>query len=341
MVDSPFHDALKLLSEKKNLTRDVAARAFQIIMNGGATPAQIAAFLMGLKIKGETVEEITAGAIVLRAKATKFKAPTGSIDPCGTGGDAKGTFNISTTVCFVLAACGVPVVKHGNRSVSSRSGSADVLAALGIKVDAEVPVLERCLKECNVAFLYAPRFHPGMRHASEVRQDLGLRTIFNILGPLANPASPDFQLMGVYSPALQEPMAHALKELGTKAAWVVHGSDGLDELTLTGPSKVVALKDGQITSFEITPEDADLPRASLDDLRGKDPEHNAKALMNALSGMESPYRNAVVLNAAAGLVVAGKAPDLKTGAALAKEAIDSGAAHTLLQKLIMMSNERK
>jgi len=340
MSDQPFLDALRLLGERKNLPRDIATRAFQIIMNGGATPAQMAAFLMGLKMKGETVEEITAGVIVMRAKATTFKAPPGSIDTCGTGGDSKGTYNISTATAFVLAACGLPVVKHGNRSVSSRSGSADVLAALSVKIDPEIPVVQRCLKECGVAFLYAPRFHPSMRHVTPVRQDLGLRTIYNLLGPLSNPASPDFQLVGVYAPALIEPVAQVLREIGTKAAWVVHGSDGLDELTLTGPTKVAALKDGVITTFEVTPEDAGLARASLEELRGKDPEYNAKALMTALSGMEGPYRDAVVLNAGAGLVIAGKAADLKEGAAMAKEAIDSGKAHTLLQKLILISNEK-
>jgi len=335
-----MHDVMALLADKKNLTRDVATRAFQIIMNGGATPAQMAAFIMALRMKGETIDEITAGAIVLRTKATRIKAPELCIDTCGTGGDAKGTYNISTATAFVLAACGLPVAKHGNRSVSSKSGSADVLAALGVKIDAEIPVLERCLRECNIAFLMAPRFHNAMRHVAPVRQELGIRSVFNLLGPLANPAAPAYQLLGVYSLHWLELMAHALKELGTQAAWVVHGSDGLDELTLTGATHIAELKDGIIRKFEITPEDAGLPRASLEDLRGKDPMHNAEALKTALSGIESPYRNAVVLNAAAGLLIAGKATDLKQGAALAKEAIDSGKAHATLHKLVMISNER-
>ncbi|MFW0777296.1 MAG: anthranilate phosphoribosyltransferase [Rickettsiales bacterium] len=340
MLSNAIQDCLALLAENKNLTQDMATRAFQIIMNGGATPAHMAAFLMGLRMKGETTDEITAGAIVMRAKAKRINVPEGCIDTCGTGGDAKGTYNISTAVAFVLAACGVPVAKHGNRSVSSKSGSADVLEQLSIKIDAEVPVLERCLKECNIAFLMAPVFHTATRHVAPVRRELAIRTVFNLLGPLSNPAAPDYQLMGVYSAELIEPMAHVLKELGTKSAWVVHGSDGLDELTLTGPSKIAELKDGEVRIFELTPEDAGLPTASLEELRGKDPEHNAAALRDALSGMESAYRNAVVLNAAGGLVITGKAPDIKAGVSMAQEAIDSGGAHGILNKLILLSNEK-
>lgn len=340
MTDNVMQNAIALLADRKNLTRDVATRAFQVIMNGGATPAQMAAFLMGLRMKGETAQEIAAGAEVMRVKAAKVKAPAGAIDPCGTGGDARGTYNISTAVGFVLAACGMPVVKHGNRAVSSQSGSADVLAMLGVKIDAEIPVIERCLAECNFCFLMAPRFHPAMRHVAPVRQELGLRTVFNLLGPLSNPAAPDYQLLGVYADHWVEPMAEALKTLGTKAAWVVHGSDGLDELTLSGASKVAELKDGAIRVFEVTPEDAGLPRAPLDDLRGKDAAHNAQALTHALSGAESTYRNAVLFNAAAGLLVAGKASGLKAGVVMGKEAIDSGKAYATLQKLVDLSRTR-
>jgi len=335
-----FQDTLSLLAQKKNLTQEQATRAFQILMNGGATPAQMAAFLMGLRMKGETAQEITAGAVVLRAKAPRINAPTGCMDTCGTGGDQRSTYNISTAAAFVLAACGVPVAKHGNRSVSSRSGSADVLAALGVKIDADIPVLERCLRECNIAFLHAPKFHSAMRHVAPVRQELGLRTVFNLIGPLSNPAAPDYQLVGVYSESWLEPMAQALKELGCKAAWVVHGSDGLDELTLTGATQVAALKDGAITRFEVTPEDAGLARASLEELKGGSAEENAKALQDAISGMESAYRRAVLLNAAAALVVCGKAASLADGVARAAEAIDSGAAFGILQKLISLSHER-
>lgn len=338
MSDHVMHQVLAILADGKNLPQDTATRAFQVIMNGGATPAQIAAFLMALRIKGETVEEITAGAIALRAKAGKFNSVEGAIDTCGTGGDSRGTYNISTATAFVLAACGVPVVKHGNRSVSSKSGSADVLEVLGVKITAETPVLERCLRECGIAFLMAPKFHPAMRHVAPIRDELKIRTIFNILGPLSNPANPPFQLLGVYSKSLLRPMAEVLKSLGLKAAWVVHGSDGLDELTLTGKSFVAELKNNEITEFEISPDDAGLPTASLEDLKGKDPQHNASAMLEALSGIENPYRNAVVYNAAAGLVIAGKAPDLKAGAELAKQAIDSSKAHSLLRKFADMSN---
>lgn len=337
-MENTMHLVLALLADGKNLPLDVATRAFQIIMNGGATPAQIAAFLMGLRIKGETVDEIIAGATAMRVKAKPFDRVAGAIDTCGTGGDSRGTYNISTATALVLAACGLPVVKHGNRSVSSRSGSADVLDILGVKTDCEPPIAERCLRECGIAFLFAPKFHPAMRHVAPIRQELGLRTIFNILGPLTNPAAPDFQLLGVYNQSLLKPLAETLKALGTRAAWLVHGSDGLDELTLTGNSKVVALKNGEISEFEVSPEDAGLPRASLEDLKGGDPQRNANALIEAISGVESPYRNAVVYNAAAGLVIAGKVDNLKDGANLAKEGIDSGKAHTILKKLVDISN---
>lgn len=337
-MEHAMHQVLALLADGKNLPLDTATRAFQIIMNGGATPAQIAAFLMGLRIKGETVNEITAGATAMRVKAKSFKSVAGAIDTCGTGGDSRGTYNISTTTAFVLAACGLPVVKHGNRSVSSRSGSADVLSVLGIKTDCEPEISERCLRECGIAFLLAPKYHPAMRHVTPIRQELALRTIFNILGPLTNPAKPDFQLLGVYNKSLLKPLAETLKSLGTKAAWVMHGSDGLDELTITGSSSVVALKDGEISEFELSPEDAGLPRASLEDIKGGNPEQNASALIEAISGLESPYRNAIVYNAAAGLLIAGKADNLKDGAEQAKQAIDSGKAHSILRKLVDVSN---
>ncbi len=330
---------LAVLADGKGLPYDMAQRGFQMILNGGATPAQMAAFLMAMRVRGETVEEISAGAMVMRARAVRVKAPAGSIDTCGTGGDSRGTYNISTAVAFVLAACGVPVVKHGNRSVSSRSGSTDVLAALGVKADAGGAVAERCLQECGICFLSAPVFHPGLRHVGPVRQELGLRTIFNILGPLANPASPDFQLLGVYAPGLVTPMAMALKSLGTKAAWVVHGAGGLDELSISGPSMVAELKDGEVKVFEVEPEDAGLARGHMEDLKGGDAPFNAKAMHGALSGVESAYRNAVLYNAAAGLVIAGKASQLADGVRMGAEAIDSGRAFAVLQKLVAMSNE--
>jgi anthranilate phosphoribosyltransferase len=340
MSEHAFHNVLNLLADGKNLPYDMAVRAFQIIMNGGATPAQMAAFLMGLRIKGETVDEISAGAFAMRTKAQRISVPDGTIDTCGTGGDASGTFNISTAVAFVLAASGIPVAKHGNRSVSSLSGSADVLTYLGVNINAEIPVLERCIAEANICFMLAPKFHPAMRHVAPVRQELAMRTIFNVLGPLSNPAAPPFQLLGVYSAAMVEPLAHALKQLGTRAAWVVHGSDGLDELSLSGVSHVAELKDGEIHTYDITPEEAGLPRSGLDAIRGKTPDYNANALLEAISGVESAYRNAVVYNAAAGFIIAGKANDLKEGAAMAKDAIDSGRAHATLKKLVAVSNTR-
>jgi anthranilate phosphoribosyltransferase len=340
MSDHAIHSILAILADGKSLTQDNAARAFQIIMNAGATPSQMAALLMALRIKGESIEEITGGAMAMRAKAKPIKIPADSIDTCGTGGDGKGTYNISTAVAFVLAACDVPVAKHGNRSVSSLSGSADVLTHLGVNINAPIPVLERCLREANIAFLMAPQFHPAMRHIAPIRQELGFRTIFNVLGPLSNPGSPDFQLLGVYSEKLVEPLAHVLKSLGTKGAWVVHGSDGLDELTLSGRTKVAQLKDGQVTVFDVSPEDAGLATLSLDALKGQTPEYNASALLDALSGMECAYRQAILYNSAAGLLIAGKAGDLKQGVAMAAEAIDSGRAHLCLKKLAELSNER-
>ncbi|MBY0407364.1 MAG: anthranilate phosphoribosyltransferase, partial [Rickettsiales bacterium] len=244
---------LAVLADGKALPHDMALRGFQLLLNGGATPAQMAAFLMAMRVRGESVDEISAGAAAMRAKAVKVAAPAGAIDTCGTGGDARGTYNISTATAFVLAACGVPVAKHGNRSVTSLSGSTDVLSALGVKADAGKEVAERCLKECGICFLAAPVFHPGMRHVGPVRQELGLRTVFNILGPLSNPAAPDFHLLGVFASRLAEPMARALGALGVKRAWVVYGHDGLDELSLTGGSLVAEWKDGQAHMFEVTP----------------------------------------------------------------------------------------
>ncbi|MGE0753803.1 MAG: anthranilate phosphoribosyltransferase [Alphaproteobacteria bacterium] len=340
MTTHTMIDILALLAESKDLPLERATRAFQIMMNGGATPAQMAAFVTALRLKGATVEEITAGATALRVKAKFISCPPGAIDPCGTGGDAKGTYNISTAVAFVLAAAGVPVAKHGNRAVSSSSGSADVLEFLGVNLNAEVDVLEKCMDTLNIAFLMAPKFHPAVRHIAPVRQELGFRTIFNLLGPLINPAKPDFQLMGVYDKRWVEPCAHVLKELGTKAAWVVHGKEGLDELSITGESTVAALKEGEVTTFTITPEDAGLERATLEEIKGGDVETNAKALQHALSGMDSGYRRAVLLNAAAGLLIAGRVCDLKEGVARAADAIDSSAAYNIMMKLAELSHSK-
>jgi anthranilate phosphoribosyltransferase len=325
---------LNKVIDRQDLTRDEASRAFQIFMLGGATPAQMAAFLVALRMKGETVEEIIGAVLSVRAKAGKITAPDNAFDCCGTGGDNSGTYNISTAVAFVVAACGVPVAKHGNRAVSSRSGSADVLQALGVSIEADIPHMERALQEAGICFMMAPKFHTAMRHIAPIRQELKTRTLFNLLGPLANPASPNYQLIGVYSKEWIEPIALALKELGTKRAWVVHGADGMDELSTTGTSFVAELKDGAVRTFEITPEELGLERASLDDLIGGDTVENAKALHALLNGQTGAYRDIVLLNAAAGLVVTGKANDLKSGLALAAEAIDSAKAKHSLQKLV-------
>ncbi|MCC7166939.1 MAG: anthranilate phosphoribosyltransferase [Rhodospirillales bacterium] len=324
------------LAQGATLAETEAEEAFDIIMSGDATPAQIGAFLMALRLRGETVEEIAGAAKAMRAKMLRVKAPTGAIDIVGTGGDATGTYNISTAASLVAAGCGVAVAKHGNRALSSKSGAADVLAALGVKIDADLSLVEKSLVDAKIAFLMAPRHHGAMRHVAGPRVELGHRTVFNILGPLCNPAGVTRQMTGAFSPDWLEPMARVLGKLGSERAWVVHGQ-GMDELATTGPSHVVELKDGAIRRFEVTPEEAGLKRATLADLTGGDPAHNAQALRDVLAGKPSAYRDMVVLNAAAALVVADRAPDLKAGAALAAKALDSGAARTVLERLIAIS----
>jgi anthranilate phosphoribosyltransferase len=324
-----------------SLSEADAAHAFQIIMNGGATPAEMGALLVALKMRGETAEEIAGAARAMRTKMTPFVAPTGAMDTCGTGGDGKHTLNVSTATALVLAACGVPVVKHGNRAVSSASGSADVLKSLGVNIDADIPTMQRTLEKTNFCFLMAPKFHPAMRHVAPVRQELKIRTIFNLIGPLCNPAKPTFQLLGVYDAKWLEPLAHALKELGVLRAWVVHGHDGVDELSISGVSKVVQLDNGAITSFSVSPEDAGLESAPLSDITGKDSLYNAKAIERLLNGEPSAYRNAVLLNAGAALVIAQKAESLKEGASIAADAIDSRKAKETLAGVIWHSNEDK
>jgi anthranilate phosphoribosyltransferase len=292
---------------------------------------------MALRVRGETVDEIAGAAKVMRAKALSVKAPRGAIDTCGTGGDASGTFNISTGAALVVAAAGVPVAKHGNRALSSKSGSADVLAALGVNIDADMELVEKSLNEANIGFLMAPRHHAAMRHVGPTRVELGTRTIFNLLGPLSNPAGTTRQLIGVFHRQWTEPMAEVLGQLGSDAAWVVHGSDGLDELTTTGASTVSELKNGKVTTFEITPEDAGLKRVDPEELKGGDPATNARAITEMLNGAPGAYREIVLYNAGAALVVAGKADDIKAGIAAAAEAVDSGAARTVLERLIAIT----
>ncbi|MBF0323581.1 anthranilate phosphoribosyltransferase [Magnetospirillum moscoviense] len=315
-----------------------AEEVFEVIMSGDATPAQIGGLLMGLRVRGETVEEITGAARIMRAKALRIEAPPGAVDTCGTGGDGSGTFNISTAAAFVIAGCGVPVAKHGNRALSSKSGSADVLAALGIKVDADMALVKESLWDNNLGFLMAPRHHNAMRHVAGPRVELGTRTIFNLLGPLANPAGAAFQVMGVFASQWVEPIAEVLGRLGVERAWVVHGRDGLDELTTTAPSLVAEWKDGKVSTFEIRPEDAGLPRAHAADLKGGDATVNAAALKALLDGAKGAYRDIVLLNAAATLIVAGRAADLKEGVVAAAQSIDSGKARAVLDRMVAITN---
>jgi anthranilate phosphoribosyltransferase len=323
----------------RTLTLDEAREAFDIMMSGDATPAQVGALLMGLRVRGETVDELTGGALAMREKMLTVRAPKGAIDTCGTGGDASGTYNISTAAALVVAACGVPVAKHGNRALSSKAGSADVLKALGVNIDADLALVERSIREAGIGFMMAPRHHGAMRHVAGARVELGTRTIFNLLGPLANPATARRQIMGVFAKEWLEPLARVLGRLGSERAWVVHGADGLDELSTTGASDVAELDHGEVRTFQITPEDAGLPRARLEDLQGGEAEANAAALRTVLDGMPGPYRDIVLLNSAAALVVAGKAADVRDGATLSARAIDDGAAKAVLQRLITITNE--
>jgi anthranilate phosphoribosyltransferase len=324
---------LALVAAGGSLSEDDAEKAFDIIMSGDATPSQMGAFLMALRLRGETVEELTGAARIMRAKAVALEAPPGAIDTCGTGGDSSGSFNISTASALVVAGCGVPVAKHGNRALSSKSGSADVLTALGVNIDADLAVVRACLWEIGLGFLMAPRHHSATRHVAPTRVELGTRTIFNLLGPLSSPAAARRQLVGVFAPEWVRPMAEVLGRLGGERAWVVHG-DGLDELTTAGPTTVAALDGGKVDTFEVTARDAGLPPARLDELRGGEPAHNAGLMRELLAGAGGPLRDVVLLNSAAALVVAGHAPNLYEGAELAARAIDSGAARRVLDNLV-------
>ncbi|HSO42916.1 MAG TPA: anthranilate phosphoribosyltransferase [Rhodospirillales bacterium] len=320
-----------------SLSIDEAERAFEIMMSGDATPAQIGGFLMALRVRGETVDEIIGAVRVMRSKAVPVSAPTDAIDIVGTGGDAAGTFNISTGAALVVAGAGVPVAKHGNRALSSRCGSADVLAALGVNIDAEPKVVERAIAEARIGFMMAPRHHSAMRHVAGPRVELGLRTIFNILGPMSNPAGVTRQFTGVFDRRWIEPMAEVLGALGSRRAWVVHGSDGLDELTTVGPSFVAELKDGTVRTFEVAPEDAGLPTARPKDLKGGCAGTNAAAMRAMVGGERGPFRDAVIFNAAAALIVAGKAETLAEGAGIAARSINGGGARAALARLVAIT----
>ncbi len=315
------------------LTRAEAERAFSILFAGDATPAQIGGFLMTLRTRGETVDEYAAAAAVMRARCVAVRAPAGAMDVVGTGGDGKGTLNISTAAAFVVAGAGVPVAKHGNRNLSSKSGTADVQSALGINVNVTPDVVERAIAEAGIGFMMAPLHHPAMRHVGPVRLELGCKTIFNILGPLTNPAGVKRQLTGAFAIDLIFPMAETLQQLGSEKAWLVHGSDGTDEITICGTTSVAVLENGKITSRQIHPEDAGLPEHPFRDIIGGTPEDNATALRALLDGAPGAYRDAVLFNAAAALVVADKASTLTEGVEIARASIDSGKAKAALSAL--------
>ena len=320
------------------LTQGEAADAFEMMLSGEVTPAQLGAFLMCLRVRGETVDEITGAVATMRGKMLRVAAPADAIDIVGTGGDGHGSYNVSTLAAIIVAACGVPVAKHGNRAASSRSGSSDVLARLGVKIGLSAQGVGDCIAKAGIGFMMAQTHHAAMRHVGPARAELGTRTIFNLLGPMSNPAGVKRQLLGVFAATWLEPLAQVLRNLGSERVWLVHGSDGLDEITTTGPTSVVALEHGAIRSFQINPADAGLPLATLADLKGGDPEHNAAALRHVLDGGKTPYRDIAVLNAAAALVVAGKAGDLREGARQAAAAVDSGVARATLENLAAVSN---
>jgi anthranilate phosphoribosyltransferase len=316
------------------LTRPEAERAFAILFAGDATPAQIGGFLMALRTRGETVEEYAAAAAVMRARCLPVRAPEGAIDIVGTGGDGKGTLNISTAAALVVAGAGVPVAKHGNRNLSSRSGAADALTELGLNVMVGPEVVERCLAEAGIGFMMAPMHHPATRHVAPIRLELGTRTIFNILGPLTNPAGVKRQLSGAFSADLIAPMAEVLGLLGSERAWIVHGGDGTDEISIAAPTEVAAWENGRLRRFTVTPDMAGLPWHPFETILGGTPAENAAALRALIDGARGAYRDAVLLNAAAALVVAGAAADLREGAERAAASIDSGAARARLAALV-------
>jgi anthranilate phosphoribosyltransferase len=320
------------------LSREESASAFDRMMSGEATPSQLGGLLMALRVRGETIDEITGAVSAMRAKMLKVTAPPDAVDVVGTGGDGSGSVNVSTCAAFIVAGAGVPVAKHGNRALSSRSGAADVLSALGVKIDVSPQQVSRCVTEAGIGFMFAPAHHPAMKNVNPTRVELATRTIFNLLGPLSNPAGVTRQMVGVFSRQWVQPLAQVLKNLGSESVWVVHGSDGLDEITLTGPTFVAALEKGVIRSFEVSPEDVGLKRVAGEALKGGDAAANAFALRNVLSGLPSPYRDVALLNAAAALVVAGRAKDLNEGLALGTKSLDEGAAADRLKRLVAVSN---
>jgi anthranilate phosphoribosyltransferase len=334
-----FSALIEKLSRREDLTTDEAANAMAVIMRGEAAPAQVAGLLIGLSMKGERPSELVGFARTMRAEAIPLSRPLDDVfDTCGTGGDRSGSFNISTAAALVIAACGVRVAKHGNRSVSSLCGSADVLEALGVNVGASPEVVERCLRDVGIAFFFAPTFHPAMRHAAQARRDLGVRTAFNLLGPLTNPAGASRQIVGVPRPELTELIARALQLLGSKRAWVVHGADGLDELSTTGYTKVSECRGAMVQTFYVHPADYGLPKASAAALKGGDASQNAALVRAVLDGVQGPPRTVVLLNAGAALFIAGHTESVKDGITRAADAIDSGRARQILSRLTEASS---
>jgi anthranilate phosphoribosyltransferase len=345
MSDLPDPAALKPYINRaigSALMAHEAEEAFDIIMSGKATPSQIGGFLMILRMRGESLDEIAGAATVMRAKAKRVTAPAGAMDIVGTGGDGRGTLNISTATAIVVASLGVPVAKHGNRAQSSKSGAADALAGLGVNINADVPVIERCLAEAGIGYMNAPNHHAAMKYVMPARVELGTRTVFNILGPLTNPAGVKRQLTGAFTQAIIRPMAETLKSLGSERAWLVHGMDGTDEISIAGPTYVAALEDGKVREFQVKPEDAGLPEHPFGHILGGAPAENTAKLQALLAGDQSAslmaFRHAVMLNTAAALLIAGKAGSLADGAAMAGRALDDGRARATLAKLVAVSN---
>jgi anthranilate phosphoribosyltransferase len=337
---SQLRNLIQKVSAGTTLEEGEIRLALELMTAGEATPAQMGAFLMALRVRGETVEEITGAAQMMRSRMNRVPVPEDAVDIVGTGGDSHGTYNVSTCAALVAAGAGIKIAKHGNRRVSSMSGASDVLSVLGVKLDVPSEVISRCVSEAGVGFMWAPMHHPAMKHWAPVRAELGIRTIFNLLGPICNPAGVKRQIVGVFSWQWVEPIAHVLNKLGCEHVWVVHGHDGLDELTTTGATDVAEVKNGHVTVFEVTPADAGLQPAKLSDLKGGDEKHNAEAIRDVLAGKKTPLRDIAVLNAAAALIVADKAANLTDGAALAAHSIESGAAQRALDKLIAISNGR-
>ncbi|MFH1554866.1 MAG: anthranilate phosphoribosyltransferase [Pseudomonadota bacterium] len=334
-----FRPLLGKVATGAALTREEAAYVFDKMMSGDATPSQMGALLMGLRVRGETVEEIAGAVSVMRAKMLPVEAPDEAVDVVGTGGDASGSYNISTCASFIVAGAGVPVAKHGNRALSSKSGAADVLAALGVRLDLTPEGISRCIAEAGIGFMFAPSHHPAMKHVGPTRVEMGTRTIFNLLGPLSNPAGVKRQMVGVFAKSWIVPLAEVLRTLGSQRAWVVNGSDGLDEITLCGVTHVASLEDDRIHTFEIAPEDVGLRCASPEALKGGDAAHNAIALRAVLDGEAGAYRDVAVMNAAAALLIAGRAADLTEGVAMAQTSLDTGSARARLEQLVMVSEK--